>query len=288
MKFSRLLALLLLLPLLAACAPSQPEDTRLKVVTTFYPMYDFACKIGGDKVKVTNLVPPGAEPHDWEPTAADIAAVNDCDVFVYCDGVDSEWAKKILSSLNEDIVVARASDGILIDIPGDYHFWLSPQHAVHQFGTIRDALRAADNANAEYYRTNCDQFIDQLFTLDEEYKTALQPFTGETIVVAHESFGYLCQAYGLEQAAIEGLSPDSEPDPARVAEIIDLVRSKNISTIFFEELVSPRVAETIARETGAKTALLNPLEGLTEEQLKAGEDYFSIMRENLATLVTSF
>ena len=105
--------------------------------------------------------------------------------------------------------------------------------------------------------------------------------TNKDIIVAHKAFGYLCKAYGLNQIAIEGLMPDSEPDPARMEEIIQLAKKKKINTIFFEELVSPKVANTIAKEIGAKTEVLNPLEGLSEEQVDAGEDYFSVMRTNL-------
>ena len=167
----------------------------------------------------------------------------------------------------------------------DPHVWLDPENAKTEMETIKDALAEADPANAQTYQANFDKYAAELDALDKEYSDTLSPLPNRTIVVAHEAFGYLCDAYGLTQVGIEGLSPDSEPDPGRMAEVIDFVREHSISTIFFEELVSPKVAEAIASETGAQAKMLSPLEGLSDEQAAAGADYFSVMHDNLAALM---
>ena len=149
---------------------------------------------------------------------------------------------------------------------------------------IKNAYVKADPDNKDYYEENYRTYAAAFDKLDQEYKDTLSALPNKSIVVSHEAFGYLCDAYGLTQMGIEGLSPDSEPDPARMAEIIDFVKTNQVRVIFFEELVSPKVAETIAAETGAQTQVLNPLEGLSDEDLKNGADYFSVMEDNLAQM----
>ena len=254
-------------------------------MTSFYTMYDFAQKIGGEKVEITNMVPSGTEPHDWEPSAIDIRNMEDADVFIYNGAGMEHWAEDILKSLdNSELVTVEASEGVELIREGkenDPHVWLDPENAKIEMEHIKDAFIEADKDNAEYYNENYETYSSQLDGLNQEFEEALSQATNKDIIVAHKAFGYLCKAYGLNQIAIEGLMPDSEPDPARMEEIIQLAKKKKINTIFFEELVSPKVANTIAKEIGAKTEVLNPLEGLSEEQMDAGEDYFSVMRTNL-------
>lgn len=166
----------------------------------------------------------------------------------------------------------------------DPHVWLNPQNAKKQMEIIKNALVQADAGNKEYYEANYNQYAMQFDALDKEFKDSLIPLQGKEIIVAHQAFGYLCAAYGLTQFPIEGLSPDSEPDPARMSEIITFAKEHQVKTIFFEELVSPKVAQTIADAIGAKTEVLNPLEGLSDEQQAQGEEYFSVMRQNLKVL----
>ena len=166
----------------------------------------------------------------------------------------------------------------------DPHVWLSPVNAKKEMENIKNAYVKADPENKDYYEKNYQTYTAEFDKLDQEYKDTLSALPNKSIVVSHEAFGYLCDAYGLTQMGIEGLSPDSEPDPARMAEIIDFVKANHVKVIFFEELVSPKVAETIAAETGAQTQVLNPLEGLSDEELKNGADYFSVMEDNLKQL----
>ncbi|MDR1217091.1 MAG: metal ABC transporter substrate-binding protein, partial [Oscillospiraceae bacterium] len=273
----------------------------ISVYASFYPMYDFAVKIGGDRVEVVNMVPSGVEPHDWEPAAADITGLEGADVFIYNGAGMEHWAEDILETLqNKELVVVEASRGIELieghdehgdededededeheDEGFDPHVWLDPERAKAEMGTIRDALKQASPADADYFDSNYEKYAAQLDALDAEFKAALGPLENRDIIVAHQAFGYLCAAYGLNQIPIEGLSAESEPDPARVAEIIEFADEHEIKVIFFEELVSPKVAQTIADAIGAEVDVLNPFEGPGD-----GGDYFGVMRLNLEALL---
>ena len=274
---------------LAGCAQ---ETEGLQVVASFYPMADFAAKVGGDRVRVTTMVPSGTEPHDWEPSPMDIVNLNKAKVFVFSGAGMEHWAEDVLNSLdNRELISVEASSGVgLLEEGGEHgdpHVWLDPQNAKIQMANIRDALAAADPAGKDAYQANYERVAAELDNLDAEFKSALSGLPNRDVVVAHEAYGYLCRAYGLNQTAIEGLSPDSEPDPARVARIIDFARERAVRVIFFEELVSPKVAESIAVQVGAETDVLSPLEGLSEAEAAAGDDYFSVMRKNLQALVNA-
>ncbi len=290
--------------LLSGCAGKEKaaDDGKLNVMTSFYPVYDFTLKVGGDKVNVKDMVPAGTEPHDWEPGTRDIAALEEADVFVYSGAGMEHWTEDVIKSLNnKELIIVEASNGISLreghgeeeEEEGeeehdhgefDPHVWLDPQNAKKEMENIKDALVKADPDNKDYYESNYKTYSEKLDELDQSFKDTLAAVPNKSIVVSHEAYGYLCAAYGLTQMGIEGLAPDSEPDPARMAEVIDFVKENNVKTIFFEELASPKVAEAIAKETGAKTEVLNPIEGLSDEELKAGEDYISVMEKNLAAL----
>lgn len=287
------------------------EGKKLQVYTSFYPMYDFTSKIAGDKVDVINLVPSGMEPHDWEPSTEDIANLEKADMLIYNGAGMEHWVEDVTKSLsNKDIVLVEASEGIDLmeghhhhDEEGeeahehegeeahedehslDPHVWTSIKNAKKEMENIKNALVKADAANAEYYEANFKMYSEKFDELDKKYETEIAKLPNKNIVVSHEAFGYLCKEYGLTQVGIEGLSPDSEPNPKRMAEIVEFVKENNVKVIFFEELVSPKVAESVAKETGATTDVLNPIEGLTEEQLKEGNDYISIMEQNLNSIV---
>lgn len=284
------------------------NDERISVYTSFYTMYDFASKIGGDRVELHNLVPTGTEPHDWEPSPKDILSIEKADVLVYNGAGMEDWIEKILSSIrNEKLEVVEVSKDITLlkddqeeheeessseegqenedeHLENDPHIWLNPLLAKKQMEAIKNAFVKADPSNKDYYEKNYVDNAKKLDDLDSEYKEALSKYTERDIIVAHKAFGYLCEAYGLRQVAIEGLNAESEPTPARMAEVVKFARDNNVKVIFFEELISPKVANAIAREVGARTEVLNPLEGLKEEDISAGKDYFSVMRENLEAL----
>lgn len=296
---------ILLIVLLTACNTT-PKNTptatdknndNITVYVSIYPMYDFASKIGGDKINLSTMVPSGTEPHDWEPTAIDITHLEEADVFIYNGAGMEHWVEDVLASLqNENLIIVEASNKIDF-IKGhshhgehkeegthDPHVWLYPLNAKIQMENIKNALVEADPSNKDYYETNYEKYAAECDALDQEFKDILIPLVNKDIIVSHEAYGYLCKAYDLNQIGIEGLSSDSDPDPARMAEIINLAKEKDINTIFFEETVSSKVAETIAKEIGAKTAVLSPIEGLSKDQKSAGDDYFSVMRQNLDAL----
>ncbi|WP_242952415.1 metal ABC transporter substrate-binding protein [Anaerocolumna xylanovorans] len=278
---------------------SPAEKGKLKVAASFYAMYDFAEKIGGDKVSVTDMVPAGIEPHDWEPAASDIVNLEEANVFIYNGAGMEHWVDTVLDSLsNKELVKVEASSGITLqeghseeeehseeESAYDPHVWLNPEYAKIEMKNIKDAFVKADPDNEAYYNQNYETYAAKLDELDKKYKETLTGLKNKDIIVAHEAFGYLCSAYGLNQVGIEGLSPDSEPDPAKMEEIIKFAKDNEVKVIFFEELVSPKVAQTIADEVGVKTEVLNPLEGLSDDEIKAGGDYFSVMETNLASLV---
>ena len=288
----------------AAKADAMESKKMLKVMASFYPMYDFAAKIGGDKAEVITLVPSGTEPHDWEPAAADIRNLEEADLFIYSGAGMEHWVDDVLASLdNKDLISVEASKGVALrdghshsheeeegagepeeEGPYDPHVWLSPLNAEKEMENIKNAYIKADPDNRDYYEANYELYASRFADLNQKFQDTLSSLPNKDIVVSHEAFGYLCDAYGLNQVGIEGLSPDSEPSPARMAEIIDFVRANHVRVIFFEELVSPKVAETIAKETGSSVQVLNPLEGLSDEELESGADYFSVMEENLKQL----
>lgn len=296
----------------AAGTEDTSSEKKLNVMASFYPMYDFATKVGGDKVEVTNMVPAGTEPHDWEPAATDVKNLEEADVFIYNGAGMEHWTEDVLGALdNKELKVVEASRGLTLlegkeedeeetedsssdsdasdestdsEITYDPHVWLDPLNAKAEMENIKNAFVEADPDNKDYYEQNYEIYAEKFDQLDKEYKDGLADTKSKDLITSHEAFGYLCQAYGLNQVGIEGLSPDSEPDASRMNEIIKFAKENNVKTIFFEELVSPKVSETIADEIGAKTAVLNPLEGLTDDEISAGEDYFSVMESNLKTI----
>ena len=301
---------------LAACGSGSDDpaaDGEISVVTAFYPLTFATERVGADHVEVTNLTPAGQEPHDLELSPSDIAAIEEADYVVYLKGfipeLDSaieEYAADtsldVLTAVDtlgydstqvfEDDHTDEASEEADHehdeDLEGvDPHVWLDPMR-YGQIGTaIADGLAGLDETNAADYTAAAEAFSADLTDLDAEFTDGLAARTSDAIVTSHAAFGYLADRYGLSQVAISGLSPDQEPDTQRMAEVAEYVQTEGVTTIFFETLVSPDIADTLATETGAQTAVLNPLEGLTDEQADDGADYFSVMRENLAALQTA-
>ena len=277
------------------------ERTKPLVYSSIYPMYDFAKKIGGDRIDLRMAVPAGAEPHDWEPTARLLAEIEEADVFIY-NGVGMEpWIDRMLPSLSgSGPVIVEASRGIELlcleehrdsrDGHGrgltvyDPHVWLDPVRANMQAKNILDALVQVDQGSAEYYRANFREFSEKLIELDYLYREGLGGLKRREIVVSHAAFGYLTDRYGLKQIAVSGLNPREELSAAELVRLTKLLQRKGINHIFFETLTSPRLAEALAREVGAKTEVLNPIGGLTRQQMDKGMDYISVMKQNLETL----
>lgn len=274
---------------------SAPEPgKKVAVVTTIFPYYDFVSRVGGDRVRVSCLVPAGVEPHDWEPTPRDIARVFGAQIFVYNGAGLEPWVDAQLGMLQErGVKVVEAARGLdLITASGreaapgtvDPHVWLDPVQAEKIVAGIRDALISVDPQGAAYYSSRARDYIDRLKVLDEEYRAAAKTFKNRDFVTSHAAFAYLARRYGLHQLSVLGLSPDSEPDAAHMADLVSFCRAHRVRYIFTEKLVNPKLAQTLAREAGASTLVLDPIEGLTPAEQARGEDYLLIMRENLANL----
>lgn len=268
------------------------QPNKLQVAASFYPLYFFAEQIGGDKADVINITPAGAEPHDYEPTAQDIAKIENSKMIILNGGGLEAWGQNLKQNINPShtiIVVAGEvltnqqfiEDGKSIIDP---HVWLSPVLAKKMADKIVQGFVEIDSKNKDYYLKNRDALKAKLDDLDNQYKEGLANCNGKSIVTSHAAFGYLADTYGFKQIPISGLSPDAEPSPKQLAEIAKFVKSNNINYIFFESLVSPKLSDTIASEAGAKTLVLNPIEGLTNEQILQGKNYFTEMQNNLTNL----
>ncbi|MDU4576397.1 MAG: zinc ABC transporter substrate-binding protein, partial [Negativicoccus succinicivorans] len=268
------------------------------------------------------LVPPGAEPHDWEPTASDLKKIGQAKVFFY-NGAGLEPTDQILKKeITRDATVVELSQGLDLlklqddddhdhdhDHDADHHdedhhdedhhaeghhhhhhggvdphVWLDPQNVMKEAAVVADALAKADPAHADAYRANAKKYQDELAALDKDMDAALSSLANKNLVVSHEAFGYLAARYGLTQIGIMGVDADAEPTPDRMAQLVEFIREHDVRTIYSEELVNPRLADAIAAETGAVVRVLNPIEGLTAAQEKAGYDYIKLQRENLTTL----
>lgn len=294
--------------LLAACGQKKETSQssgsdKIKVVTTFYPMYDFAKNVVGDTGEVELLIPAGTEPHDYEPSAKDIAKITDADVFVYNSNELETWVKDTLENVDrKKVTVVEAAKSIDLmegqeeeDESEDHghsheldpHVWLDPVLAEKEVEAIRDALVEKYPDQKETFEKNASAYLAKLAALDKEYQAAFANAKNKTFVTQHAAFGYLAKQYGLTQEAIAGISPDQEPSPSRLAELKKYVQANHISVIYFESSASSKVAETLAKETGVELVVLNPLESLTKKEQDQGENYLSVMRENLEALKKS-
>ena len=311
-----LLGTVVLSVLLTACGGQEKKEAssneKIQVMTTFYPMYEFTKQVVGDKGDIELLIPAGTEPHDFEPSAKDLAKISDSDVFVYnspeletwtdnlTDTIDTKQTEiiqaskdiKLMEGTEHDHEEAHDHDTQEHEEHGhshelDPHVWLDPALAIKEVETIRDQLSKKYPDDKAAFEKNAASYIDELKKLDEEFQTAFKDAKNKTFVTQHAAFGYLANQYGLTQEAIAGISPDQEPSPSRLSELKHYVDDNQVKVIYFEENASSKVAETLSKETGVKLEVLNPLESLTDKQIKYGEDYLSVMRENLTALKES-
>lgn len=250
------------------------NDQRTRVAAGFYPLAYAAEEIGGRDVTVENLTPPGAEPHDLEVTPGDVRDLGNADLVLLL-GHGFQPSLERAAGSGQKVLRLLDTPGLRRFPDGDPHVWLDPLRYARVAERIAETLEHAAAGRS---------FAARLRSLDQELRRGLARCAHREIVTSHEAFRYLSERYGLRQVAISGLSPEAEPSPARLRRVIETIRRTGATTVFFETLVSHRLAETVARETGARTAVLNPLEGLTEGERSSGRDYFAVMRENLASL----
>lgn len=269
----------------ATACGAPADDDSFEIVVTLPAVEYLAARVAGSGAEVTNLLPPGSDPHGQELSPAQVARLGDADLIVYVSGLQP--------AIDEAIVVAEPShavdtlDAAAAELPGggtppdpsrDPHFWLDPIRFGIAAEQVAEALADLDPAEAEAYRARADALVGELEVLDAEYRTALAPCAGATLVTSHEAFGYLTARYGLDQLGITGVDPEVEPSPARLREVRAQVIGAGVRTIYFETAADPAVAERLADDLGVATGVLDPMERTAEL------DYLAVMRTNLAAL----
>ena len=294
---------------LAGCdagpAPSHPATAaRPRVVATFFPLYDFTRQVAGDRVDVTSLVPAGVEPHDWEPSPRDVAEVSKAALLVYNGAGFEPAVDRMLREIGSRGPLAidttaglplsdagtaggrgvNRADAVASTAVKDPHVWLDPVLAQRQVDAIAAGLARVDAAGQAGYRERAERYKAALAALHETFTAGLASCARRDVVTSHAAFGYLTRRYGLVQVPVVGVAPSAEPSPADLARLVRLARASGVQAVFYEPLTSPKLAETLAREVGARTLVLNPVEGLTPDEAAAGKDYLALMRANLESL----
>jgi len=290
-----ILSLVIILVILAFAAKApQEESKKIEVVASIYPLAEFSRQAGGRFVNVSNITSAGVEPHDFDPSPQDLVKINRARIFIFNGAGLDPWAKKLAPELqSKGILVIEMSkyfkikrtiengDG-LKTVP-DPHIWLDPVLAKKEVAIIRDALIETDAKHSDAYQANSKKYMAELDALNSQFKRGLSNLRLREIVVSHAAFAYLARRYNIKMIPI-AISPNEEPSPKQIGQLVTIVRRKKIKYIFFETLTSPKTAETIAEEAGVKTLILNSIEGLTLEEAKRGENYISIMEKNLSNL----
>ncbi|MCX7769716.1 MAG: zinc ABC transporter substrate-binding protein [Proteobacteria bacterium] len=302
MKFRSLFLIILLL--LLFCCKDQKKiapDNRILIITTLFPLYDFCKHIGKDKVRVELLLPPGVDAHNFEPKPEDIVKISRADIFVYTGKEMERWAEKIIRSTdNKKLLVIDTSRGVLkrriakkedtFSHNGhfhnheiDPHIWLDFENAKVMIDNILEGVIAKDVLNREFYIENANSYKKALDIIDEKYKQGLKNCKNKYFYHAgHFAFGYLTERYGLKYiSAYQGLSPDEEPTPKRIAEMIDSIKKHNIKYVFYEELMSPRIANVLSMEAGVSLLKINPAHNVSKDDLDRGISFLEIMENNL-------
>lgn len=288
---------LIVLAQITGCRPTGTDSGKIKVVTTLFPLYDMAKNIGGDKADVSMLLLPGVEPHTFEPKPTDIVRINEADIFVYTGRFMEPWAEDIIKGVtNKKLIVVDASKGTQMipavfhdeDEPAgalDPHIWLDFDNAKIMARNIAEALETRDQPDKVFFAQKADEYNKRLTELDTAFRKTLAACKRrEVIYGGHYAFGYVAKRYGLRYLAAQGVSPDAEPTAKDLARLVDQIKKNNIRYVFYEELTSPKIAETIARETDAKLLLLNAAHNLTKDQFERGVSFFDILTADLEQL----
>lgn len=276
--------------LAAGCRESSAPGGKPLVVASFFPMYDFARQVAADRAQVISLVPPGVHGHDWEPSPQDVAQVRRARIFVYNGAGFEPWVDKLIKeAAGSATVVVAASAGLTLARTGtgggtDPHVWLDPVLAKGEVDAIRAALERGDPAGKSAYEAKASAYAARLADLDGRFEAGLRDCARREVVVSHAAFGYLTRRYRLEQIAVTGLAPQAEPSPAALAAIVRTARERKVTAIFLEPLVSPKLAETLAREVGVRLLTLDPIEGVTRKEAAEGIGYLELMARNLQSL----
>jgi zinc transport system substrate-binding protein len=270
-------------------APPSNDTNKLRVIASFFPLYDFARNVGGDRAEVSVMVPAGIEPHDWEPTPRNIADAESADMIVYNGAGFESWVFGINAKFAVDtsmgIQLMEGGDGAQEGSNFDPHIWLDPMLAKKQVEAIRDGFVQIDPVNSDYYSQNAQRYIAELDSLDSFIRSELSNCTLKDFIAFHDSFSYFANRYSLTQHSVHGVSPEGDVLPQRIQEIKDLAARLGINVIYAEELVDPRLANVIAGEIPyGQVLVLSPIEGLEREELEQGLGYIDKMREDVQNL----
>lgn len=269
------LSLIIISLTLAGCTVQPADTNQLQVVATFYPLAYVAEQVGGDLVTVTTLVPNGVEPHDYIATPQDIVKLTEADVLIYNGAGLDDWTADVAKSQLVSATPVTATDP---------HVWLDPIRLQDIAQTVAQAYTTVDPDNTAVYQANADALVTKLRALDNQFQSTLANCEIRQAIVSHDAFNYLAERYAIELLPMAGLNPNDLPSAQTIVELSEVARTYGIQYIFFEELTSPKLSETLAAEVGAATLVLSPIEGLTEEEQAAGDDYLSIMQRNLDNL----
>lgn len=290
---------LAVLAALSSCKPANKatDAHKIKVVTTLFPIYDMARHIGGDRVDASLLLPPGVEAHSFEPKPGDLVKINQADIFIYTGKFMEPWLANTLKNVtNKNLVIVDAGQGTKMipavfhdaDEPAgspDPHIWLDFDNAKIMAGNITRALQTGDGSHKEYYELKAAGYGKSLTELDLNFKTALASCkVREIIYGGHYAFGYLANRYGLKYTAAQGVSPDAEPTAKDLIKLVKQIRKDKIKHVFYEELTSSKIAETLAGETHAKMLLLNAAHNVSKEELDKNISFFDILRRDMDNL----
>lgn len=281
----KVLLFILIALFIMGCGSNTSKQGKLKTAASFFPMAEFTRAVGGDLVDVETLVPDGVEPHDWEPSPRDLTRLGKAQIFVYNGFVES-WSDAALEALSERKITALEAGQNLCKISGrlDPHVWVSPAKALLEVERITETFCKVDPQHAERYKSNSQKYCQELQKLDRELKELSKTAKHKKFITAHAAFGHLAADYDLEQLAIAGISPEAEPTPKDLQKLVRLVKQEQVKYIFMETLASPKLTELIAKETGAKILVLDPLEGLDEEGRQLKLTYLKIMQNNIKNL----
>lgn len=278
----------------------------IKVTTTIYPLYSIAKEVGGDKIKLDNLIPFGVEAHEFDPSPADMAKLSKSDLFITSSDSMEPWKDKIVKSLHIENKVFDMSEHVKLreisedaqheednhDHHGhehnhsniDPHYWVSLNNYILMTQAITNLFIEKDSANKDFYTQNANNYLEKINTLKAKYDLSMATCTNKKILVNHDAFGYFADDYGIKQYSVSGMSPEDKPSAKQISELINLVKNEKINTVFFEEFASPKVAKTIAKEANVKTDALRPAENITKDENKKGYGYLQIMEDNLEKL----
>lgn len=297
-------------------------ESKIKVVASFYPLYEFTKNVASEKATVSSFVPIGVEPHDWEPSTGNLLALKESDIFVYNGGGLEPFVDQLVNSGEyPNILFVETTSGIELietedydeyeehtakekhkvdervtemhedphdhDLPLDPHIWLDPILAKHQVEMIKNALIKIDPENSKYYEDNAAVYSTKLDSLHSKIRTELSNCKKDTIVSFHNAFSYFAKRYGINTVSLSGIAPESEVTAKELKEIVDFVKENEISVIFAEELVDPKLVNVLAEEAGAQVLILSPLEGVSKEELEKGVTYLDKMEENLQNIKTA-